>query len=404
MVLRAKDIDTISLQYPGKIAEEELYSAVGPADLKVVRAFKATPPLVDDGWRNMLIWGDNLRVLRSLLDDERVRGRVTLVYIDPPFGTGSTYRGRRHVSVGPGDEVAYRDMFLGPQYLEFLRRRLMLLRDLLADDGSIYVHIDVNASHYVKVIMDEVFGVESFVNDIARIKCNPKNFGRRAYGNVRDTILFYVRNPDRYVWNEPREPYTEEDLARLFPKVNGEGRRYTTVPLHAPGETRNGPTGRPWRGMMPPPGRHWRYPPEELEELDRRGLIEWSASGNPRLKIYADEYVRRGMKMQDVWLNYKDPAYPEYPTEKNMDMVVKIVEASSRPGDVVLDAFGGSGTTAVASEITGRRWIYIDESPVAVRVALRRLLRLGPHKPFSLINATGGGIPADLRTVVSAGG
>jgi adenine-specific DNA-methyltransferase len=182
--------------------------------------------------------------------------------------------------------------------------------------------------------------------------------------------------------------------------VDGEGRRYTTVPLHAPGETRNGPTGRPWRGMMPPPGRHWRYPPEELEELDRRGLIEWSASGNPRLKIYADEYVRRGMKMQDVWLNYKDPAYPEYPTEKNMDMVVKIVEASSRPGDVILDAFGGSGTTAVASEITGRRWIYIDESPVAVRVALRRLLRLKSYRPFSLVNATGGEVPADLRAFV----
>jgi adenine-specific DNA-methyltransferase len=139
-----------------------------------------------------------------------------------------------------------------------------------------------------------------------------------------------------------------------------------------------------------------------LEELDRRGFVEWGASGNPRLKIYADECVRRGMKMQDVWLDYKDPLYPEYPTEKTLEMVAKIVEASSRPGDLVLDAFGGSGTTAVASEAAGRRWIYIDESPVAVRVALRRLLRLKSYRPFSLVNATGGEVPADLRAFVEA--
>jgi len=389
----------ISLQYPGKAPEGEAY-AVEPAGLEVVREFG--PPAAD-GWRNMLVWGDNLRVLRALLDDGRVRGRVTLVYTDPPFGTGTAYRGRRHVSAAPGDEVAYRDAEFGPEYLEFLRRRLVLIRDLLADDGSVYVHAGVGAAHYVRVLMDEVFGPGSFVNEIPRVRCNPKNTRRRAYGNVHDTILFYAKRPGRHVWNDPRRPYAEGDIARLFPKVDAAGRRYATAPLHAPRET-DGPTGQPWRGIRPPPGKSWRYAPGVLEELDGRGLVEWSAAGNPRRKLYADERVGRGMKMQDVWLDYKDPPYPEYPTEKNLEMVAKIVEASSRPGDLVLDAFGGSGTTAVASEAAGRRWIYIDESPVAVRTALRRLLGLGPRRPFSLINATGGEVPADLRTIVSAGG
>jgi len=390
----------VSLQYPGKVSREELYRVVEPAKLVIVREFKVATPLFDDGWRNMLIWGDNLPVLRALLNDDRIRGKVRLIYIDPPFGTGSVYRGRRHVSVSLKDEIAYHDMPLSPQYLEFLRRRLILLRDILADDGSIYVHIDVDALHYVKILMDEIFGIECFLNDIARIKCNPKNFKRKAYGNVRDSILFYAKNPGKHVWNEPREPYSEEDIERLFPKVDKDGRRYTTVPLHAPGETMNGPTGQSWRGIKPPPGRHWRYPPEVLEELDKKGLIEWSSSGNPRLKIYADEYIKRGKRMQDVWLNYKDPAYPDYPTEKNLEMVMKIIETSSNPDDIVLDAFCGSGVTAVASEKLRRRWICIDISPVAIKTALKRLLELKAYRPFLLINGTGKEFTEDLKTFI----
>lgn len=326
------------MQYPGKVPNEEVVKGTPPARLAIVKEFRRERPLIDDGWRNMLIYGDNLPVLRVLLDDPRVRGRVVLVYIDPPFGTGGVFKGNRHVSSGSEDEVAYKDMLFGPSYLEFLRRRLLLIRELMAEEGSIYVHIDTDAVHYVKVLMDEVFGIENFVNDIARVKCNPKNFERKAYGNIKDSILFYAKNYGKHVWNEPREPYTDEDVARLFPKVDKDGRRYTTVPLHAPGETKNGATGQAWRGLLPPPGRHWRYPPEVLDELDRKGLIEWSSTGNPRLKIYADEYVKKGKRMQDIWLNYKDPPYPSYPTEKNLDMVMKIVETSSRQGDIVLDA------------------------------------------------------------------
>ncbi len=329
-----------------------------------------------DGWRNMLIWGDNLPALRTLLEDSSVAGKVRLVYIDPPFATNQEFRSGSSrtstVSYSAEDMQAYEDRIVGLEYIEFLRQRLLLLRELLADDGSIYVHIDWKMGHYVKVLMDEVFGQERFINDITRIKCNPKNFERKAYGNIKDMILFYSKT-ERYVWNEPREDMTQEDIERLFPKVDEKGRRYTTTPLHAPGETRNGPTGQAWRGLTPPRGRHWRYSPDELDRLDALGLIEWSSTGNPRKKIYADEMLARGKKRQDIW-EFKDPPYPLYPTEKNLEMLKVIVEASSNPDDIVLDCFAGSGTALVAAEELKRRWVGIDHSKVAIDTALRRLL------------------------------
>jgi adenine-specific DNA-methyltransferase len=233
--------------------------------------------------------------------------------------------------------------------------------------------------------MDEIFGPEHFINDITRIKCNPKNFARRAYGNIKDMILFYSKG-NRYVWNEAKEEMDEEDIARLFPKLDPEGRRYTTTPLHAPGETRNGPTGRAWKGLRPPRGRHWRYDPQELAKLDERGLIEWSRSGNPRKKIYAEDAIRNGKKRQDIWF-FKDPAYPSYPTEKNQKMIETILEASSKPGDLVLDCFAGSGTTLVAAELHARRWIGVDSSASAVQAALRRLLGIGGVRGWALYEA-----------------
>ncbi len=385
------------LTYPDKRTEKEILSGIQAASLEKVEHFGKFYAL-EGNWNNMLIFGDNLPVLKALLDDPNVSGRVRLIYIDPPFATNHEFKvGRLRtatISTSEEDETAYEDRLLGSKYLEFLRERLILMRELLADDGSIYVHTDSKVGHYVKIIMDEVFGREHFINEITRIKCNPKNFPRKAYGNIKDMILFYSKT-DNYVWNDPREPYTREDVERLFPKIDKNGQRYTTVPLHAPGETRNGATGRPWRGVLPPKGRHWMYSPEVLEELDRKGLIEWSEKGVPRLKIYADEYIKRGKRRQDVW-EFKDPQYPSYPTEKNLEMLKVIVEASSNPGDIVLDAFAGAGTTLVASEMLGRRWIGIDDSPHAIRVSIERLQKIKDVKSFILYNAKLSPIPGSV--------
>ncbi len=225
--------------------------------------------------------------------------------------------------------------------------------------------------HYVKALMDKIFGQRNFINDISRIKCNPKNFARKGYGNIKDMVLFYSKS-QRHVWNNPRQKIRIKEDDVRFRSVDSDGRRYTTTPLHAPGETANGETGKRWRGMSPPAGRHWRYPPRVLEELDKKGLIEWSGTGNPRKKIYADDVTLAGVKVQDIWI-FKDPQSPVYPTEKNLEMLKMIVNASSNSGDIVLDAFCGSGTMLVAAEELGRKWIGIDSSKEAVSICKKRL-------------------------------
>ncbi|KJU85776.1 restriction endonuclease subunit M [Candidatus Magnetobacterium bavaricum] len=325
---------------------------------------------------NKLIQGENLAVLKTLLEDYGLRGKVDLVYIDPPFATNGHFKISENrantISMNNDDDIAYSDTLTGGDFLEFLRERLILLRELMSDKSSIYLHIDYKIGHYVKIIMDEVFGRCNFRNDISRIKCNPKNFDRKAYGNIKDMILYYSRSQNP-VWNDQKMPFTQDDIARLFKKIDKDGRRYTTIPLHAPGETRNGKTGQEWRGIKPPVGRHWRCSTEILEELDKAGLIEWSVAGVPRKKIFADE--REGKKVQDIW-EFKDPQYPSYPTEKNRDMLKFIIQTSSNEGDLVLDCFCGSGTTLVAAQELNRRWIGIDSSGHAIKVAKKRLSKI----------------------------
>ena len=389
------------LTYPGKKSERNIIERTLIINLEKVKEFGKTRTL-EEKWTNMLIFGDCLPVLKTLMANPNIKGKVKLIYIDPPFSTNHEFKvGKSRtatISASEEDEIAYVDKLYGAEYFEFLRERLILMRELLANDGSIYVHIDCKVGHYVKVIMDEVFGEDHFINDITRIKCNPKNFPRRAYGNIKDMILFYSKT-DKYIWNDPREPFTEEDIRRLFPKIDKDGRRYTTNPLHAPGETKNGVTGQPWRGMLPPKGRHWRYPPEVLEDLDRKGLIEWSSKGVPRKKIYADDFIKKGKKRQDVW-KFKEAQYPLYPTEKNLDALKVIVEASSNPRDIVLDAFSGSGTTLIAAEELNRKWIGIDNSPHAIKISIKRMLRLKNCKVFTLYNATGKPLPQTLQEIL----
>lgn len=370
--------------------EKRILAETPSAELKEVDSYGKTS-LRDDNWSNRLILGDNLTVLKSMMNDSSVKGNVRLVYIDPPFATGQDYRigtfRSSTISSSKSDDVAYTDWLVGAPYIYFLRSRLILLREILSEDGSIYVHVDCRVGHYVKVLMDEVFGVERFINDISRVKCNPKNFPRKAYGNIKDMILFYSKT-GYYVWNDLREPFTDEELPRLFPKIDQDGRRFTTNPLHAPGETSVGSTGQPWRGIPPPKGRHWRYPPAALEELNRRGLIEWSSKGVPRKRIYADEFLKKGKKRQDIW-EFKDPQFPTYPTEKNVEMLKMIIGASSQPDDIVLDAFCGSGTTLVAAEELGRRWIGIDSSPSSIKTTVKRLQKTQSNRLFKLFQTMG---------------
>ena len=361
---KKKDL-TMHLDYSGKKPAPDLMKT---PKSKLVNVWAKTEKGADT--RNFLFYGDNLPIMAKLLDDHKITGKVRLVYIDPPYSTQTAFHSRKL-------SHAYEDNLTGPEFIEFLRARLILLRELLAEDGSIYLHLDEKMIFHIKVIMDEIFGLRNYKNCIVRKKCNPKNYTRKKYGNISDYILFYTKS-DQYVWNRPIEPWTEDRALKEYQYIEEKtGRRYKKVPIHAPG-VRNGETGKPWRGMLPPPGKHWQYTPQKLDILDAEGKIYWSPNGNPRRKVYLDE--NPGVSVQDIWLDYRDAHNQNikitgYPTEKNPELLKRIIEASSNPDDIVLDCFCGSGTTLEIAHRLGRRWIGIDNSVEAMRTVLDRFAK-----------------------------
>ncbi len=349
----------VTITYPGKKNTQTILSHEPPPVQRLWHGAHAN--------HSKLFYGDNLDILAHLANDSAIKGQVRLIYIDPPFATNKVFKSRAR-------KDAYQDLLEGAAYLEFMRERLVFLYEMLAEDGSIYIHLDGNMAFHVKLLMDELFGRSNFRNFITRRKCNPKNYTRNQYGNISDYILFYTKSAN-YVWNRPHQNWTDKRSVEEYSYIEkATGRRYKKVPIHAPGE-RNGATGQPWRDKLPPPGKHWQYPPETLEQMDARGEIYWSPTGNPRRKIYLDE--SKGIPIQDIWLDVKDAHNQNikitgYPTEKPAELLQRIIEASSNPGDLVLDCFAGSGTTlGVASELK-RAWIGIDNSLEAITTILQR--------------------------------
>ncbi len=359
---REAEPQPLLLAYPGKKTVQEILAT--PAG-----QFESSR----NGAPNRLYHADNLDVLPALARDDRVKGKVRLVYIDPPFATASTFESRKQ-------RHAYADDLAGAGFVESLRERLVWLHHILADDGSLYLHLDERMAFYMRVILDEIFGAQNFRNCITRRKCNPKNYTRKTYGNVADYILFYTKT-DHYVWNRPFLPWDEARAAREYAYVDQNGRRYKKVPVHAPG-VRNGATGGPWRGRLPPPGKHWQYTPSKLDEMDARGEIYWSSTGNPRRKVYLDQSP--GVPLQNIWMDARDPynqniPIADYPTEKPLVLLSRIIEASSNPGDLVMDCYSGSGTTLAAASQLGRHWVGVDRSDEAIAVTLQRF-RLGMER------------------------
>lgn len=349
---------SLRLEYPGKKSIEEIL-AIPPGCYK--------PSNAEGGGDNRLYHGDNIAVLTALVQDEAVAGKVRLVYIDPPFATAAAFESRKQ-------KHAYDDHLVGPEFVEALRERLVLIHRLLADDGSLYLHLDGRMVFHLRVILDEIFGEQNYRNCITRKKCNPKNYTRKTYGNVADYILFYSKT-DTYVWHRPIEPWDEARAVKEYQCVDEQGRRYKKVPIHAPG-VRNGETGKPWRGKLPPPGKHWQYTPATLDEMNARGEIYWSPNGNPRRKIYLKNSA--GVPLQNIWMDMRDAHNQNiritgYPTEKPPELLARIIEASTNRGDLVMDCYSGSGTTLAVASSLDRRWIGVDRSDEAIKTTIRRL-------------------------------
>lgn len=362
------------LEYEGKMKREQVLADTPAAPWQLVRRFCTERPH-PHGWRNLLVWGDNLMALRELLADQRganrlgTRGKIKLIYIDPPFATKQDFMKDK--------EKAYRDKVLGAQFIEFLRRRLILLRELLADDGSIYVHLDTKKGHYIKAVLDEVFGEENFQNEIIWQRTNSHN-ETGQFGRVHDSIFFYTRG-ERHVWHPKKVAFSDIQLKRY--KRDESGRLYTTQDLCA--ERRNSKSRKfEWRGTMPPPTRGWGYKIEQLEQWWDEGRIATKKDGTPRMDgliVYLDK--AEGQVPQSIWTDVGRVANTsaerlDYPTQKSEALLERIIGASSNEGDIVLDCFGGSGTTAAVAEKLGRRWIAMDCGKLAIYTTQKRLFSL----------------------------
>lgn len=387
------------LVYYGKEREEDVILDTLAVPLQPVRTFNGKSGLE---WDNKLIFGDNLQAMMTLVEMKR-RGElrnsdgtpgIRLVYIDPPFASKQEFRGSQ-------DERAYQDKVAGAQFIEFIRRRLVLLRELLADDGAIYVHLDQRKAHYIKVVLDEIFGEQNFVNEIIWKRLSAHNDAHK-YGPIHDSIFFYSRN-GKYLWNEQFGEVSKDYIEQFFDSVDEKtGRRYARGDLTARG-LRRGETGKPWRGIDPSEkGNHWKVKPSDLDRLEEEGRIHWPAKegGMPRLKRFADEL--QGVPLQDLWLDIRQMhnlsvERTGYPTQKPEELLSRIISASSNPGDIVLDAFAGSGTTCAVAEKLGRRWIGIDCGKLSIYTIQKRMLNLRADignkgrgvkaKPFTLYNA-----------------
>lgn len=354
--------DKFELNYPNKMSLEEILGEVDHEYSTIDNNGEVTP--IDNVEANSFLLADNFYGLKKLLENKK--GDVTLIYLDPPYGTGRDFQSRalKH---------AYKDVFGTTAWIEFMRRRLILMRELLSNEGSIYVHIGHQMLFHLKIVMDEVFGQANFRNMIVRKKCSSKNYTKNQYPNLNDYILFYSKTND-YIWNKPSVAASDEWINKEYNKKDDVG-RYKLVPIHAPG-VRNGETGKPWKGMEPPKGKHWQLTPAKLDALDEQGAIHWSKTGNPRRKVYLSE--DKQLPLTDYWDQYRDAHHQSikitgYPTEKNLEMLKMIVKASSNEGDIVLDPFNGSGTTIHAANDLGRKWIGIDQSFTAAEATLKRL-------------------------------
>jgi site-specific DNA-methyltransferase (adenine-specific) len=375
---------------------------------------------------NQLYFGDNLDVLRNNISDES----VDLVYLDPPFNSKANYNVLfKEVKGTPSaaqieaftdfwhwDDAAVRtyhelllsenapvklknllrgfEEFLGPNdmlaYLVMMAPRLVELRRVLKSTGSIYLHCDPTASHYLKLLLDAIFGKKNFLNEIVWQRTYAHGSSKK-YGPVHDLILFYSKNND-YLWTNPTTPHSSSYIEKHFKHKDDDGRLFQPISLTGAG-VRHGESGKPWRGIDPTErNRHWALPGSTVEELgieceslqdkldalDAAGMIFWPQkdNGTPRLKWFADKL--NGQALLDIWTDVNPISSHAkeklgYPTQKPQALLERILKASSNEGDVVLDPFCGCGTTIAAAQALNRRWIGVDITYLAINLIKNRL-------------------------------
>ena len=343
------------------------------------------------GWTNKLIWGDNKLVLSSLKngplrEEIEAQGGIKLIYIDPPFDVGADFS--MDIEIG-GDtftkrpnileEIAYRDTWGkgADSFISMIYERLVLMRDLLSEDGSIYVHCDWRVNSFMRLALDEIFGPDSFVNEIIWRRTTAHGDakqGAKRYDMVHDSVYLYAKDKNRFVWNTQYVPFSDDQIAQQYNKVEDDGRKYRLVT--PTGAKPGGDTSYEWKGVRPPQGRYWAYSRDKMEAFDKQGKLYYSDSGQPYIKYYLDE--RPGVAAASIWPDMLlAPTALErvgYPTQKPEALVSRIISASSNEGDLVADFFAGSGTTAAVAEKLGRKWIVSDLGKFAIHTTRKRMI------------------------------
>lgn len=361
----------------------------------------------DTAWRNKLFYGDNLDILREHIGDRT----VDLVYLDPPFNSNRSYNVLFKEKSGmesPAQIEAFGDTWVwshetdnlfsslisGPApnrvkdalaamrnllgendvlaYLVMMTARLVELHRVLKPTGSLYLHCDPTASHYLKILLDAIFGPKNFRNEISWQRAGAKNDSLR-YGRSHDVIFFYTVS-DKFTWNQQYTPFDEGSILKNYTHVEeGTGRRYRRGDLTA--AKAGGDVDFEWHGVRPYKGRHWAYSRAKLDEMYAAGRIEFRRTGMPVYKRYLDE--QPGVPLQDIWtdvrLTSSDKERLGYPTQKPVALLERIISSSSNPGDLVLDPFCGCGTTVDAAQKLGRRWMGIDVTTLAIDLIDARL-------------------------------
>lgn len=337
------------------------------------------------GWSNKLIWGDNKLILSSLkagplrqqIEDA---GGLKLIYIDPPFDVGADFS--MDIEVGGEtfhkeanllEQIAYRDTWGrgADSFISMIYERLILMRDLMHPDASIYVHCDTRVNAYLRLTLDEVFSRECWVNEIVWKRSDAHSDGN-AYGKVHDTIFLYRRG-ERSTWNQQYVPYTDEFIKTQYRYVEQEtGRRYRSADLSASGLS-GGRSVYEWNGIT----RAWRCTIETMRKYEAEGRLDYTGKGLVRYKYYLDEMP--GLQVQSIWsdvnkIHHLANERLDYPTQKPEELLRRIIATSTDEGDLVADFFCGSGTTAAVAERLGRKWIATDLGKFGIHTTRKRLI------------------------------
>lgn len=315
--------------------------------------------------------GDNLEQLEKLSE-----ASVDLIYIDPPFNSNRNYE----VFWGETKEKrAFEDRHASTQaYIDFMRPRCFQLARVLKKTGSFYYHCDWHASHYVKVMLDQILGEQNFVNEIVwkrQTSHNDAKQGSRHFGRLHDVLLFYCGGSGDYTWNQLYVPLDHSYIESHYSHVDEHGRRFQWGDLRAPGGAAPS-KGNPHYTVLGVDG-YWRYSQDKMEQFINEGRVAIPPGGTvPRFRRFLDE--SKGLPVGSVWddinpINSQAKESLGYPTQKPLPLLERIISASSNENEIVLDAFCGCGTALVAAQRLNRQWIGIDVSPTACRVMAKRL-------------------------------